>query len=240
MLPDGRILEEIFLSQTFLDLWIRWKVGGVRVRWWWFCFKTFPKAQTSNLHIHDCIECLIWQTFWLPGSGKVKCVHFMPCISNVKHIHGLPRWLSGKESDCQCRRFRFNPWRRKRQPSPEFLPGESHGQRSLAGYSLCGCKESDTTEWLSIHTKHVQRAKSHSVPKRAAVHKSEQTWVKSPHSWPRVGVLLLWRLVVPKQIKQEGQAEEGGDVLYSYMIHVTVQQKPAPHGKAIILQLKIK
>ena len=37
-------------------------------------------------------------------------------------------------------------WRRKWQPTPIFLPGESHGQRSLAGYSLWGCKESDMTE----------------------------------------------------------------------------------------------
>jgi len=38
------------------------------------------------------------------------------------------------------------PWRRARQPTPVFLPGESHGQRSLAGYSPWGCKESDRTE----------------------------------------------------------------------------------------------
>ena len=38
------------------------------------------------------------------------------------------------------------PWRRKWQPTPVFLPGESHGQRSLAGYSPQGHKESDTTE----------------------------------------------------------------------------------------------
>ena len=37
----------------------------------------------------------------------------------------------------------------KWQPTPAFLPGESHGQRSLAGYSPWGCKESDTTEPLS-------------------------------------------------------------------------------------------
>ena len=45
------------------------------------------------------------------------------------------------------------PWRRAWQPTPEFLPGESHGRRSLAGCSPWGCKESDRTEWvtLSIH-----------------------------------------------------------------------------------------
>ena len=38
------------------------------------------------------------------------------------------------------------PWKRAWQPTPVFLPGKSHGQRSLAGYSLWSSKESDTTE----------------------------------------------------------------------------------------------
>ena len=41
---------------------------------------------------------------------------------------------------------REDPWRRERQPTPVFFPGESHGQRSLAGYCPWGCKESNTTE----------------------------------------------------------------------------------------------
>ena len=42
------------------------------------------------------------------------------------------------------------PWRRKRQPTPVFLPAESRGQRSLVGYSPWGCKESDMTERLTL------------------------------------------------------------------------------------------
>ena len=42
------------------------------------------------------------------------------------------------------------PWRRAWQPTLVFLPGKSHGQRSLAGYNLWGHKESDMTERLSI------------------------------------------------------------------------------------------
>ena len=38
------------------------------------------------------------------------------------------------------------PWRRAWQPTPVFLPGESHRQRSLAGYSPWGCKKLDITE----------------------------------------------------------------------------------------------
>ena len=64
----------------------------------------------------------------------------------------LPGWLSGKESTCPCRRHRFDPWvgkipwRRKWQPTPVFLPGESHGQGKLVGYSSWGSKELDMTE----------------------------------------------------------------------------------------------
>ena len=43
-----------------------------------------------------------------------------------------------------------DPWRRAWISTPVFFPGESHGQRSLKGYSPWGCKESDTTERLTL------------------------------------------------------------------------------------------
>ena len=61
---------------------------------------------------------------------------------------GLPWCSAGKEPACQCRRHKrrgFNPWvrkipwRRAWQPTLVVLPGEFHGQRSLAGYSPCVC-----------------------------------------------------------------------------------------------------
>ena len=70
----------------------------------------------------------------------------------------LPRRLSSKESACQCKRYELNPWigkipwRRKWQLTPAFSPGKFHGQRSLVCYSPWGCKESDTTERLSLRT----------------------------------------------------------------------------------------
>ena len=67
----------------------------------------------------------------------------------------LPDGASGKEPACQCsrhKRRRFDPrvrkipWRRKWKPSPVFLPGKFHGQRSLVGCGSWGRKESDMTE----------------------------------------------------------------------------------------------
>ena len=80
---------------------------------------------------------------------------FRLCISLILGLH---EWCSGKELACQCRRLRFNPWARKIpwrriwQPTPVFLPWESHCQRSLEGYSPCSCKDTDTTEWLNMHS----------------------------------------------------------------------------------------
>ena len=68
---------------------------------------------------------------------------------------GLPRWRIGKESTRQRRSFSFNPWvwkspwKRKWQTTPVFLPGKSHGQRSLVGNGPWGRKELDTTERLN-------------------------------------------------------------------------------------------
>ena len=63
------------------------------------------------------------------------------------------RTHSSKEPTCQRRRHKrhgFNPWRRAQQPTPVFVPGESHGQRSLAGYSPQGWKSQ--TRLKRLHT----------------------------------------------------------------------------------------
>ena len=67
---------------------------------------------------------------------------------------GFPGGASGKEPASQCRRHKRHgfdpwvrkiPWRRARLPTPVLLPRESHGQRSLVGYSPYVLIESDTT-----------------------------------------------------------------------------------------------
>ena len=62
-------------------------------------------------------------------------------VAAFSHVFWLPRWFSDKESTCQRRRCGFDPWvrkipwRRKWQPVPVFLPGKSHGPKSLVSYS---------------------------------------------------------------------------------------------------------
>ena len=92
---------------------------------------------------------------------------------------GLPRWLSGKKSTSQCQRLRRHgfipwveriPWRRKWQPTLVFLPGKSHGWRSLGGCSSWGPEESNTTS-LSLFTFHF-----HALEKEMATHSSVLAW----------------------------------------------------------------
>ena len=84
----------------------------------------------------------------------------MPTLSLLSVLNGLSRWLSGKEPICQSRRckrcgfdpwVRMIPWSRKWQSIPEFLPGKSHGQGSLAGYNPRDYRESDTTTHACHH-----------------------------------------------------------------------------------------
>jgi len=71
----------------------------------------------------------------IEGASQVALVVKNPPdnVGDVKG-HGFDPWV-GKI-----------PWGRTWQPTAVFLPGESHGQRSLVGYSPWGCKELDMTE----------------------------------------------------------------------------------------------
>ena len=98
-------------------------------------------------------------------------------VSNNRLI-GLPWQLTQQRICLQCRRPRFIPWfrkiawRRKWQSTPVFLPGEYHGQRSLASNSSQGRKEEDMTEatqhsQVSSHSTALKSALSHAS---AALH----------------------------------------------------------------------
>ena len=101
----------------------------------------------SKIHLSLCTSYYI----------LYQLLHCTVCMYHNSPVH-LQGGASGKESACQCiihKRLRFNPWvrkipwRRKWQPTPVFLPQESHEQRSLVCFSPWGCKESDMTEATS-------------------------------------------------------------------------------------------
>ena len=93
-----------------------------------------------------------WGAWTSCGSGFSHCRAQALVVMVHGLIWGFSGGANGKESACQCRSHGFNPWvrkitwRRKWQPTSVFLPGESHGQRSLAGCSPCGHRELATAE----------------------------------------------------------------------------------------------
>ena len=115
------------------------------------CFQWYQQP----LHTVSICLCLVAvQLRWWPGINKLLFLQATAIFSDYFNYQGwlsrcmcFPCGASGKEPACHCRRLkrhRFDPWTRKIplrrawQPTLVFLPGKSHGQRSLAGYSPWG------------------------------------------------------------------------------------------------------
>ena len=100
---------------------------------------------------HLCAFVLRWSYGYLSKNG-----YFLWLVMEFVLIIIL--LLCGKNKRRKKSRFDLwvqkISWRRKWQPTPVFLPGESHGRRSMVGYSPWGRKKSDTTElhFTSLHT----------------------------------------------------------------------------------------
>ena len=86
---------------------------------------------------------VIWDTLYLLNLSTIQIFVLSTVAQMVKNLPAVGR-------------PRFDPWfvkilwRREWLPTPVFLPGEFHGQRSLVSYSLWGQKESDMTEQLTL------------------------------------------------------------------------------------------
>ena len=87
--------------------------------------------EAANLKLAPHSSTLAWKIPWMEEPGRLQS------MGSLRVGHDGATSLS---------LFTFMHWRRKWQPTPVFLPGESQGQRSLVGCRLWGRTESDTTE----------------------------------------------------------------------------------------------
>ena len=79
-------------------------------------------------------------------------------MEKEEHFQGRRTWMPHTSATANCSYGLYSGWtlcpaENQGQPTPVFLPGESHGQKSLVVYSPRGRKESDTTEWLNYFYK---------------------------------------------------------------------------------------
>ena len=139
------------------------------------------------------------------------------------------------------RETRFDPWvgkirwRRKWQSTPILLPGKSHGQRSLVGYSPWGHKESNTTEWLhlltyllSVHSKPLS-TNSHvchvwkicTFPFLPVLSQSSMATDPLKKAWRKIYSMYLWQYyrVIPQWIQASCQSRDDGSVNWHWSRH---------------------
>ena len=138
---------------------------------------------------------VLWSPLWRELLGlqyqedRKPRSRFLIKLAESRFAEGFPDGTSGKEHTCQCRRHkrcRFDPcvgkipWRRAWQLTPVFLPGESHGQRSLVGYGPSGHKELNMTQ--ATYNTNTQELQKEGKENEAGC---QETGVFCPqHCWP--------------------------------------------------------
>ena len=120
-------------------------------------------------------------------------------------------------------------WRRKWQTTPVLLLGKSHGQRSVAGYSPRGRKESDTTEWLHFHF--AWRRDTHpGTAESADARERWKVWLVSSSSSPQTVYVYMPCLAGLSQGRQ--RPLNGGEPILDFATEVTKEERHIPASRS--------
>ena len=92
------------------------------------------------------ICCLGWSSEKAMATHSSTLAWKIPWMEKPGRLQSMGLLRVGHDWETSLSHFTFMHWRRKQQPTPVFLPGESQGRGSLVGCRLWGCTESDTTE----------------------------------------------------------------------------------------------
>ena len=119
---------------------LRWRQAHI----WWQSYLPWElsAAVLYWANIRGPIRCL--EKAMAPHSSTLAWK--IPLTEEPGRLQSMESLGVGHDWATSLSLFTFMHWRRKWQPTPVFLPGESQGQRSLVGCCLWGCTESDMTE----------------------------------------------------------------------------------------------
>ena len=145
-----RLSDFHFTSLHLLSIFRSWITGSKLLSYFSAC---------SLDSIQSLCDLTCQRSCHSTGSLNLGCGFciFLFTVLNYVSLIMLPLWPSWWRIHLKRVRPGFDSWvgkiswRRKWHPTPVFLPGKSHGWRNLVGYSPWGHKESETTEWLSLH-----------------------------------------------------------------------------------------
>ena len=126
---------------------------SVMSRQWWFSTAVIQGAKLlKEAPSYICFHDLSSNTYFNSKQEKAMAPHSstlawkIPWIKEPGGLQSIRSIRVGHNWATSLSLFTLMHWRRKWQPTPVFLPGESQGQRSLVGFHLWGRTESDTTE----------------------------------------------------------------------------------------------
>ena len=128
---------------TWQEIWLCHLNSKIFMKLYFFSTPAVLTRVVGNLHVQSSIHSRCFVGLLRRGLGLGWVVWLSKWAGPVSLYHLL---MGPQGVGCQHRRWWFypwvrkTPWRRKWQPTPVFLPGKSHGQRSLAGFSPWGCK----------------------------------------------------------------------------------------------------
>ena len=115
-----------------------WKTQQWPQDWKRTVFIPIPKKGNAK-------ECSNYRTIALISHASTLAWK-IPWMEEPGRLQSMGSLRAGHDWSTSLSLFTFMHWRRKWQPTPVFLPGESQGWRSLVGCHLWGCTESDTTD----------------------------------------------------------------------------------------------
>ena len=131
--------ELLFMSFSLLTSWAIMCFKKKAIHWWDLFTLLFSQVVSSKQFLDNQVEKAM-----APHSGTLAWR--VPWTEEPDGLQPMGSWRVGHDWATSLSLFTFMHWRRKWQPTPVFLPGESQGRGSLVGCCLSGHKELDTTE----------------------------------------------------------------------------------------------